>query len=79
MKMLGILTNYKEWVFTKYNFETEVNNAIVSKVHKCILNERNPFEISQKFTIMNDNFELDIAELQKVVNVLEWLAISFNS
>ena len=90
--MLGILTNYREWVFTKFDFEAEFktkrnlnefknNNSLSAfnnKKSKSILtNELNPFEISQKFTIMNDSYELDIVELQKVVNILEWLAIYF--
>eukprot|EP00347_Sterkiella_histriomuscorum_P010265 403376960 len=86
MKMLGILTNYKEWVFTKYSFEVEFQNSLnsmgsggdfMSQIKSS--DQKNPFEVSQKFTLMNENFELDVIQLQRIVNVLEWLAISFNN
>lgn len=38
MKVLGVLTNYKEWIFTKYNFLKEVEGAINDK-HQAKLSD----------------------------------------
>lgn len=62
--MLGVLTNYKEWIFTKYNFQKEVENVVFennqTKLSDAQRSTHHAFEISEKFTIMNDRFEIDV-------------------
>ncbi|CDW75531.1 UNKNOWN [Stylonychia lemnae] len=79
MKMLGVLTNYKEWYITQYSFKKEFDYQLERKFNKNSLVSEQRFEISQKFTILNDDFKLDVLELKKIINILEWLAITFNS
>ena len=86
MGMVGVLTNFKEWYFTKFNFLSEAHNKVSmqdrpqhAEQHPRLFDHRNAFEVSQKFEILNDDNRLMESELQKVVKILEWLALCVDS
>lgn len=75
--MMGVLTNFKDWIFTKYSLLSEFENEIVKHQEPQKLILTSPFEVSQTLTILDDEFKIKIEELQKVIQILEWLSISF--
>ena len=56
--MLGILTNFKEWIFTMYDYEQEVNLSVGTN-GKAIIAPFDAFSI----TILNEGFEIILEEL----------------
>jgi long-subunit acyl-CoA synthetase (AMP-forming) len=71
--MIGVMTNFKEWIFTKYSLKKEIMKDINQSKETL-----NPFEMSKTFTILDDNFDIIPDQLTNVVIILEWLAIHFN-
>lgn len=51
---MGILTNYKEWIFTKYTMSIEFDHQMNEDYKHTIT--YSPFMQSQAFTIMDDKF-----------------------
>ena len=83
--MLGILTNYKEWIFTKYDFQKEVEHRLektlgIKPVGLNLDSDVNPFQISIKYNIFltktkEENW-INQDELSNIVKSIEWLALS---
>lgn len=65
----GIMTNFKDWIFTKYSFLDEARFMMKET------REYNPFQISQVYQVMKKDDEtgvddLNEQELVKVVKII---------
>lgn len=75
--MVGVITNSKDWIFTRYDMKAEVEGAKFP-----LQNEKKRFEYSQKFEIFNidkrnNSIEINYAELAQVVYLLEILNVYY--
>jgi hypothetical protein len=73
---LGILTNYKEWYFTKYSVLDEFKN--VKKYHNGPILINNPpkpthFEVSKVYKLCDDKYCIDEVQLSAIINIIQWL------
>ena len=76
--MLGVLTNYKQWYFTRCNYKQEIANKL-SDLEKGLcerLRNRNMFEISQEFTLLNQNKDIKTSVLGNLTKIFEWLVVA---
>ena len=68
------MTNFKDWIFTKYSFLDEARNMIKGT------REFNPFQISQVFQVMkrddqtgvDDLNEQELVKVVKIIQELRW-------
>jgi len=68
-EVYGIMTNFKEWIFTKYSFLDEARSMITNE------SQGNPFQISKVFKIIKKVEEqthetIDKTELHRVITIV---------
>mmetsp|Transcript_7773 Transcript_7773/g.12055 ORF Transcript_7773/g.12055 Transcript_7773/m.12055 type:complete len:93 (-) Transcript_7773:27-305(-) len=69
-QMFGVITNSRDWIFTRYNIRTELENKNLADMDHSDLDWARPFEYSPTFRIfdLKDNqLEVNTAQLQQVV------------
>ena len=54
------MTNFQEWIFTRYSLTSEAEQIIDRNVRAAPLKDINPFEMSKVFRVVNKNKEIDI-------------------
>jgi hypothetical protein len=64
----GIMTNFKEWIFTRYDLVSEAAKIIDIKE-----NDKNPFEMSKVIKIV-DNETINMDELFKLIKIIQFLS-----
>lgn len=71
----GIMTNFKEWIFTRYNLASE-GAKIIEKNEggSNVSSHINPFEMSQVFRVVK-NDKINSEELYKVIKMIQFLYI----
>jgi ribosome biogenesis SPOUT family RNA methylase Rps3 len=68
-----VLTNFKEWIFTKYSLLEEVKQLIQAQGNETSINNVNPFEISEVYRVVKkegNEESIDRVELNKVFNII---------
>jgi hypothetical protein len=75
--MVGVITNSKDWIFTRYDMKAEAEGAKFG-----FENEKKRFEYSQKFEIFHldkrtNSIEIKYTELAQVVFLLENLNVYY--
>ena len=79
--MVGVITNFKDWIFTWYSIENEIKNKELKAMGMPLLDE---FEFSDTITIFDINetikdiqFRKHYSQLGRVLFLLEHLLVYF--
>jgi len=73
----GVLTNYRQWIFTRYDMSKEIFKVVSSAENKLggkiyrNYNQQSYFEVSEPFYLLSDLLEVKVSELEKIVNILK--------
>ncbi len=74
-QVYGLVTNFKQWVFTSYNLLKEAN---LEKTKYGYEIPASAFEVSHTIEILDDNLLIIPEELEKIVYILRWLTKEIN-
>jgi hypothetical protein len=57
------MTNFQEWIFTRYSLTSEAEQIIDKNGRAAPLSDVNPFEMSKVFRVINKRKEVDMDQL----------------
>jgi predicted XRE-type DNA-binding protein len=72
----GIMTNFKEWIFTRYNLVSEAAKIIdiqSSRDNRMIKPHINPYEMSKVIKLIDSNNRINMDQLYKLIKIIQFL------